>query len=413
MTAQKNKKVDFFYIGGVLVLALGIYIYFALNITFPVIHPKYDASLKILNTGTANFNWPAHANAAISFNDLGIYQTHGSTAPEAMASTAKLVTALTVLQKYPLKLNEQGPTITITPSDVAIYNFYRTNQGSFVPVVAGEKLTEYQMLEAMLLPSANNIADSLAIWAYGSLGNYFVAANNFALKADLKSTHLAGDASGYSPSSVTSPENLIQLGQLALKNPVLAQIVNLKNVSNFPVVGALKNVDLLLGKDNIVGIKTGNNNVDNGIFLSASDIEINKQPLTIYTSIMGETSLWNALSDSQNLIQSVQSSFNKPVAENSFNKGAVQGNYYLNWNNQRVEAVLQKSLDFKLLDGTKTTYKVSLNPISFKSTKNEMVGSLTVKNSLLNETQKINLVLGSTPQKPPLWWLLLHPLLVF
>ncbi len=412
MKVQKNKKIDFYYISGVLILALGVYIYFALNVTFPVIHPKYDNSLKVLNTGSAKFAWPAHANAAISFNNLGIYQTHGSTAPEAMASTAKLVTALTVLQKYPLKLNQQGPTLTISPSDVAIYNFYRTNQGSFVPVVAGEKLTEYQMLEAMLLPSANNIADSLAIWAYGSLNNYHIAANNFALKYNLKNTHLAGDASGYSPSSVTSPEDLIRLGQLALKNPVLAQIVDLKNVSNFPVIGTLKNVDLLLGKDNIVGIKTGNNNVDNGIFLSASNIEVNKQPLTIYTSIMGETSLWNALSDSQNLIQSVQSSFNKPLAENSFNKGVVQGNYYLNWNNQRVEAVMQKSLDFKLLDGTTTTYIVSLNPISLKSTKNEVVGSLIMKNSLLNQTQKINLVLGSTPQKPPLWWLLLHPQLV-
>jgi D-alanyl-D-alanine carboxypeptidase (penicillin-binding protein 5/6) len=44
-------------------------------------------------------------------------------------------------------------------------------------VQLGEELSEYQALQALLLPSANNIAETLARWAFGSIDAYNAYAN--------------------------------------------------------------------------------------------------------------------------------------------------------------------------------------------------------------------------------------------
>jgi serine-type D-Ala-D-Ala carboxypeptidase (penicillin-binding protein 5/6) len=62
---------------------------------------------------------------------------------------------------------------------VAAYASGERQGQSVVRVAAGEKLTERQALEAMLIPSGNNIASMLASWGAGSDGA-FVAKMNVA-----------------------------------------------------------------------------------------------------------------------------------------------------------------------------------------------------------------------------------------
>ncbi len=86
---------------------------------------------------------------------------------------------LVVLEKKPLTGSQQGPTITFTDRDVQIYDQVIANNGSNAPVAAGWKLTERQAIETTMLPSANNYAESLAIWAYGSVPKFLTAAKAF------------------------------------------------------------------------------------------------------------------------------------------------------------------------------------------------------------------------------------------
>jgi D-alanyl-D-alanine carboxypeptidase (penicillin-binding protein 5/6) len=72
---------------------------------------------------------------------------------------AKIITALVLLQASPLALNEEGKSFTITAEDVAIYNDYVKKSGSVLPVKVGDVMTEKQALQALLIGSANNIAD--------------------------------------------------------------------------------------------------------------------------------------------------------------------------------------------------------------------------------------------------------------
>src|SRR4029450_2256055 len=92
-------------------------------------------------------------------------------------SVAKVMTAYLVLRDHPLGLGQDGPTITLTDADVADTHRRRRQRESVVSIAAGEELTELQALQALLLPSANNIGAVLARWDAG-LEDRFVARMN-------------------------------------------------------------------------------------------------------------------------------------------------------------------------------------------------------------------------------------------
>src|ERR671937_3001737 len=116
--------------------------------------------------------WPARGQAA--FIRSGQSQIHASPNQHAapIASLAKLMTAYLVLRNHPLAVGEDGPTITLTDADIADTDRRRGQRESVVSVAAGEQLTELQALQALLLPSANNIAAVLARWDAGSTDRF-------------------------------------------------------------------------------------------------------------------------------------------------------------------------------------------------------------------------------------------------
>src|SRR5256886_10474199 len=113
--------------------------------------------------------WPPQGQAAVQ---IGQSQVHAGPNQHAaaIASVAKVMTAYLVLRDHPLQLGQDGPTITLTDADVADTDRRVGRDESVVPIAAREQLTELQPLQALLLPSANNIAAALARWDAGSAG---------------------------------------------------------------------------------------------------------------------------------------------------------------------------------------------------------------------------------------------------
>ncbi len=408
MEKTVKKKIDYWYYLVIIILALGVYLYFALNISLLVIKPNKNEYILSSQTAPLSLNWPSYGESALSI-DNGPILTNGAQTAIPTASTAKLITALLVLKKYPLNLGQSGPEITLTQADVNILNYYQSSQGSVLNIYAGENLSELQMLEAMLLPSANNIADSLAIWAYGSLSNYQTNANQFLAQNNLSSTHVGSDASGFDPSTVSSASDLVQIAKIAYKNPVIANIVGLKSVAGFPLVGSIKNLDFLLGQDGILGIKTGNNNQDMGVFVAVSEKQINAKNTFIYTSVMGAPNLWYAMNSSRLLIESAWNNFSEPISLSNLKLNSSLGTYKVIWNNQEVNATLSSLPNYLIWNGSKASIKVNLNNISFKTKKGQVIGYLTINSDIPSTQKTLNLVLSNSIKKPPLWWLLLHP----
>lgn len=264
--------------------------------------------LPVLAAQEVSISWPTYGQTAIGAVGYGLLDEHGEQKPVPTASVAKVLTALAVMKQKPLLRGQSGPSITVTEEDIAIYQKYVAGYGSVVGVNAGEQLTEYQALQALLLPSANNIADLLANWAFGSQQNYVRFANNFVKSLGLKNTTIA-DASGYSADTVSTAEDLVLLAENVMDNPVLAEIVG-QLQADIPVAGTIYNVNLLLGRDEIVGIKTGNTDEAGGCFMVAAKHQIDSShSVTVVAVTLGAPDLSTAINSTLPLLDSIYKGF--------------------------------------------------------------------------------------------------------
>lgn len=388
------------------VLVVAGYAGFALLLPLPTLQPVNTTKSLSLATQKGTLAWPAGVQAAVAIPGSTILETQGVQKGVPTASTAKIITTLTVLKKYPLKPGEQGPMITLTAADVARYTSYVAQDGSVVPVQAGEQISEYQMLQAIMLPSANNIADSLAVWAYGSLPAYANAANSYLANLGLTQTHVGSDASGLAPDSVSSAQDLAKLGALAMEDPVLASIVGQSTATGLPVVGTVRNVNVLLGTSNIVGIKTGNSDQAGGVFVSASTVQLGGKPVTIVTAVAGTPDLGSALRTSLALVKSAQNNF---ATTNVIGKGSVVGHYKQPWGKQ-LAVVTDRDLIITSWLGETIKGKVRLQPIGAAAAHGQLVGTASTTAGELETSDSVSLKLADSASKPTVLWRLLHPL---
>lgn len=185
-----------------------------------------------------------------------VVASSGSEHPRPTASTTKMILALAVMQQKPFKLGEQGETITISQTDYNKYTWQIAHGGSNTKVQVGENISEYDALAAVLVASSNNMADSLAEWAFGSHEEYQKYATQMLADIDVKNTTIGIDASGYDASTTATAADLAVIAERVLSQPVLAEIVA-KEQAVVPVAGTLTNTNRLLGKHGIVGVKTG------------------------------------------------------------------------------------------------------------------------------------------------------------
>ena len=210
----------------------------------------------------------------------------GSTKPVPIASITKVMTAYVVLKDHPLSPGTQGPAIPVTPAVVADYQAGLASQQSVVQVSAGETLTELQALEGLLIPSGNDLATLLADWDAGSTTAFIAKMNSTAQTLGLTSTHF-NDASGLDPGSMSTPTDLIQLGEAAMALPAFSQIVGLGEIT-LPEAGLVYNFDYDLGRDGIIGIKTGTDTAAGGCFLFEAQKTVDGKKVTIVGAVLGQ-----------------------------------------------------------------------------------------------------------------------------
>jgi D-alanyl-D-alanine carboxypeptidase (penicillin-binding protein 5/6) len=205
---------------------------------------------------SARFPWPEAGQTAVSIDGARNIKTAGPVdTAQPIASVAKVMTAYVVLTDHPLQEREQGPVITVSAADAADYQHAVRTGESAAAVRAGERITERQALQAMLLPSANNVARTLARWDAGSVRAFADRENQTAARLGMAHSRYT-DPSGPQPSTVSTAPDQLRLARAALELPSFAQIVAERR-ADLPVAGAVHNTNQLLGHDGVIGVKTG------------------------------------------------------------------------------------------------------------------------------------------------------------
>jgi D-alanyl-D-alanine carboxypeptidase (penicillin-binding protein 5/6) len=174
--------------------------------------------------------------------------SHRSTTRRQVASTIKMLNALVVRES--VNLTE----VVVVPRKAAAIN------DGDVGLVKGQRLTVHQLLKMMLIASANDAAEALAIHIAGSEKAYVALMNAKAKELKLKGTH-AIDPHGLSERETSTARDLTVLARKIMKDPVLRAIVKTRSVK-VPRPGkkarTFASTNLLLGNyKGIEGVKTG------------------------------------------------------------------------------------------------------------------------------------------------------------
>ena len=399
---QRHSKHGLLLAIAALVILIGLAVFNYLR-PLPPMYPTKNLITSPI-TDINPITWPASKEAAIGAVGYGVLTVHGVQTQIPIASVAKLITALTVLQKYPLSLTKlQTPLITLTDADVALYNQYVAEQGSVVKVVWGEQISEFQALEAMLMPSANNMADSLAIWAFGSLSNYSTTANLFIKSIGLDQTTIGSDASGFLPSTTSSAHDLILLGLQSLNNPVIAQIVSTSQTT-IPVAGVINNVNWLLGSNGIVGIKTGNTDQAGGVYLFAANDNLigTSSNVEVVGCIEGSDTLQNAINQTVPFLNSIKGNF---YSATIVGQNQIVGTYNVPWG-QSIPAISEKNIVSPLWRGSSIQPIISMQAIFAPTTSSTTVGIVEAPGQITSI--KSNIILQHSIPAAPWWWRILR-----
>jgi D-alanyl-D-alanine carboxypeptidase (penicillin-binding protein 5/6) len=273
------------------------------------------------------FQWPAERQSAVAVLGYGVMARSPRTNVVPIASLTKMMTAYVVLRDHPLAAGAEGPTFVMTKADVAAYVHANQTDQSNVPVAVGERLTEHQLLEALLLPSANNIADYLATWDAGSIAAFVVKMNAAARALGMTHTHYA-DASGWNPSSRSDATDQAVLAATLMENPVVRGIVSKRSLP-FPVAGTIWNYNPGLGVGGIIGVKSGFTSQAQSCLATAAYRTVAGRRVLVVAVTLGQTGgLGEAARVDEQLLDSAGSSlvgYRVPLPSSSLGTVSVGG----------------------------------------------------------------------------------------
>ncbi len=227
--------------------------------------------------------WPQQGQAALMLGD-GRPEASPHEQPVPIASLAKVMTAYLTLERYPLSGAQGGFTVTVTAAQAQIEAQDRAVGQSVVAVAAGEQLTERQLLEALLIPSGNNIAPILAAQVAGSETSFVAEMNPEARALGMDHTAYT-DPSGFDPSTVSTAADQLRVFQQAVRFPVFRQIVSMASVT-LPVAGTLTNYNPLIA-EGYAG-KTGSDTAAGGCLAFFTPVTLGGRQLTAVGVVLGQ-----------------------------------------------------------------------------------------------------------------------------
>lgn len=225
--------------------------------------------------------WPAQGQAALDVDGIGSFGSSGDQKPVPIASVAKVMTAYLILREHPLKSGAPGPKI---PIDQAAEDQSNAGQESTVNVTKGDSITQREALESILIASANNVARLLARWDAGSEKDFVAKMNATAEKLGMTNTTYT-DPSGLNDTTVSTAVDQVKLAKAAMKEPAFREVAAMMSYDDYKGVNH-SNWNQLVGKNGVVGIKTGTTTSALGNLVFAAKKEIGGETRTIIGAVV-------------------------------------------------------------------------------------------------------------------------------
>lgn len=195
-----------------------------------------------------------------------------------MASTAKLMTALLTLEHRRL-----SDTVRAAPYAPAAAE-------SVVGLRAGERLSVADLLRALLLPSANDAAVTLAVAVGGSRARFVAMMNRRARQLGLRDTHYSNPIGLDAADGYSSARDLVELALVLQRRPFFRATVNRPRA----VLRTGSHRRIVVNRNDLVGRIPYVDGVKSGHTLTAGYVLVGsarRAGVTVASAVMGSPSL--------------------------------------------------------------------------------------------------------------------------
>lgn len=385
-----------------LVIALGIYL------PLTLLAPLGSTAARVLPFSAPDRIAASPALPSYGASAIGVIgypeasASAGSTAPLPIASISKIVTSLVVLEAKPLSPGDSGPTITFTAADAALRAKYVALNGETKPLAAGSTISQLDLMRVTLVASANNYADALTGWAFGSRGAFQIAVTAWLGSHGLDHTTIV-EPTGINPGNVSTAADLVEIGKLALANPVISQIVSTPTMT-LAGVGTFANTNTLLGRLGVDGIKTGTLNGSSNL-LFAARYDYAGHSVTVVGAVVGATDHKTVDATVTTLLAGVKAGFHVITLAK---KGQPFANFTTAWS-QKARAVSTKTASVLVWSNTPVTAVITALPATVGQNA-ASAGAVTFTAG--GQSVRVPLALDRSLVDPGPWWRLGNPTLL-
>ncbi|MFF7298275.1 hypothetical protein [Streptomyces sp. NPDC008265] len=238
--------------------------------------------------GKPQLPWPSEGQAYMAAAGLGTLGQSGEQKPVPIASVTKSMTAYIILRDHPIKKGEQGAMIDVdkTAETEGKKNDSVNNESTLDTVKEGDKISEYDAIAAIMIPSANNIARLLARWDAGSQEAFVKKMNDTAKELGMTNTTYT-DPSGLDATTVSTAEDQVKLGLKLVEIETLLDITKKPKWVD-PSGKEWRNWNGLVPFNDSLGIKTGTTTKAGGNLLFAAQKKIGNTNQLIVGAVLGQ-----------------------------------------------------------------------------------------------------------------------------
>ncbi|MGW6710777.1 serine hydrolase, partial [Streptomyces sp. NPDC054956] len=260
-----------------------------------LVRPLPEPALKMTAKSSYTFDgaapslpWPKEGQAYVAAAGLGPVGTFGEQKPVAIGSVAKAMTAYVVLKDFPMKKGEKGQMIPVDKTAVDDGKKETEGESTVNTLKEGDKISQYDALAAIMIPSANNVARLLARWDGGAGGQeaFVKKMNDTAKELGMTNTTYT-DPSGLDATTVSTAEDQVKLGLKIVEMPELIAITKLPNWTD-PSGKQWRNYNDLVPFNGSLGIKTGSTTKAGGNLLFAAEKKVGKTNQLIVGAVLGQ-----------------------------------------------------------------------------------------------------------------------------